>query len=207
MDLFEVISSRRTVRVFQQRPVPKPTLEKILRAAIMAPNPLNAQTWRFDVVVGAQRDALVRIISQFPAYMADVLRSYPDDRRQFVIEFSRDLGSAPVIVVVSVPALVDSHTHKVDVIAAGSAVQNLQLAAWAEGLGCVCLTNALWVESDIARHLKLRRREIVTVVPLGYPVTIPAALSRRDDVVNWIGFENGSRADEYAADLSVAVRQ
>jgi nitroreductase len=205
MDVFETIDSRRSIRVFEPRPIPKPTLEKIMRAAIMAPNPLNAQTWRFDVVVGSQRDALVRIISQFPTHMADLLRVMPEDVRQTVFEFSRDLGRAPAIVVVSVPALGDSHTHKVDIIAAGAAVQNLQLAAWAEGVGCVCLTNALWVEAEIVRYLQLTRRELVTVIPMGYPAVIPAAPPRRENVIAWIGLDNGHRPDEVALDLPVTA--
>lgn len=189
MELATAIEARRTVRMFQRKPVSQDVLQRVLRAAVFAPNPNNAQTWRFDVVAGTKRDELVEIIKQFPSYMADMLATYPADLREFVLEFSQDLGGAPVLVVISVPIMGDTHIHKIDLIAASGALQNIQLAAWSEGLGCVCLTNALWVEADIARYLALEQREIVTVVPIGYPSMIPETPPRRDDVVHWLGFD------------------
>ena len=189
MELAAAIEARRTVRVFERKPIPRDVLRRVLKAAIYAPNPNNAQTWRFDVVAGDKRDELVKIIRQFPSYMADMLAIYPTDLREFVLQFSQDLGGAPVLIVISVPIMGDTHIHEIDLIAASSALQNLQLAAWSEGLGAVCLTNALWVEADIARYLGLEQREIVTVVPIGYPSMIPEAPPRRDDVVYWLGFD------------------
>ncbi|TAK34238.1 MAG: nitroreductase family protein [Chloroflexota bacterium] len=190
MELATAIETRRTVRMFQRRPIAQDLLQRVVRAALFAPNPHNAQTWRFDVVAGSKRDELVKIIRQFPSYMADLLATYPADLREFVLEFSQDLGGAPVLVVISVPTMGDTHVHKIDLIAASTALQNLQLAAWNEGLGCVCLTNALWVEADIVRFLGLEQREIVTVVPMGYPSAIPEISPRRDDVVHWLGFDD-----------------
>ena len=189
MDLATAIEERRTIRAFQKKPVPRDVLKRVLRAAVLAPNPLNSQPWRFDVAAGKPRDELVKIIRQFPAYMADVLAAYPTELRDFVLEFSQDVGGAPVVIVVSVPILSNTHIHKIDLIAASAAIQNLQLAAWSEGLGCVCLTNALWVEADIARFLHLDQREIVSVLPIGYPSSVPEMLPRRDDVVHWSGFD------------------
>jgi len=49
-DLMEFILSRRSVRVFEDRPVEEEKLERILNAATHAPSAHNSQPWRFVVL-------------------------------------------------------------------------------------------------------------------------------------------------------------
>ncbi|MGW2690557.1 nitroreductase [Streptomyces sp. NPDC001296] len=53
MDLYEAVTSRRAVRGFTDRPVPRETLERVLSAAAWAPSASNIQPWRAYVVTGA----------------------------------------------------------------------------------------------------------------------------------------------------------
>lgn len=48
--LFETIYSRRSIRKFLDKPVPRSDIEKILDAAIQAPSGSNAQPWHFIVI-------------------------------------------------------------------------------------------------------------------------------------------------------------
>ncbi len=58
MDVFEALTQRRSVRGFQQREVPRATLERIFSAAQLTPSWCNVQPWRVVVTSGAAKTAL-----------------------------------------------------------------------------------------------------------------------------------------------------
>lgn len=193
ISLEEAIFTRRTVRTFLPKPVPKEVLTKVVRAGIAAPSPLNSQPWDILVVTGQKRDELVKTIRKFPAYLADLLALYPEElsaqiSEEYVSEFATNLGGAPTIIFVSVPEKTNKYAQKTDLIACAAAVQNMQLMAWSLGLGTVCLTSALWVEAEIMDYLGLKNRELVTVMPIGYRAQSPGEVPRDYDNVTWIGF-------------------
>ena len=62
------ITSRRAVRAFLPTPVPRETIEDILRVAARAPSGTNTQPWKVHVLTGAARETLSR----------DILAAYDD---------------------------------------------------------------------------------------------------------------------------------
>ncbi len=193
MTIEDAIFSRRTVRNFKPDPVSRETLEKVVEAGIAAPSPLNSQPWGFVVVAGEVKDELVKIVRKFPAYLADILALYPKELSQSMDEkqiedFAKNLGGAPAIIFVTVPKKTNKYAHKVDIIACAGAIQNMQLMAWSLGLGVVCLTSALWVESEIINYLGLKGRELVTVMPIGYRFSDPEPQPRDHLTTTWLGF-------------------
>ncbi|MCC6580014.1 MAG: nitroreductase family protein [Phycisphaeraceae bacterium] len=149
MDFDAVIHTRRSIRSFSSRPIPAEVLDRILRAARMAPSANNQQPWRFIVV----RDVVQR------AALAELCLS-----QNFVAE-------APVVVVCcgrrshNPYSWLAEHLHVVDVTIA---VDHLILAARNEGVGS-CWVGAF--EHDGVRQL-LRvpeSHDVIMVVPLGYP--------------------------------------
>ncbi|MEU9210486.1 nitroreductase family protein [Streptomyces sp. NPDC048415] len=50
--VYEAVTSRRAVRAFTDRPVPRQVLERVLSAAAWAPSGSNLQPWRAYVVTG-----------------------------------------------------------------------------------------------------------------------------------------------------------
>lgn len=193
--LDDAIFSRRTVRSFLPKPVPQEILEKVIKAGFASPSPLNSQPWYFIVVTGKERDDLVKIIRKFPAYLADILALYPKEisesaslSEEYISSFAKNVGGAPVIIFPTIPKKTNRYAYKVDIIACASAIQNMQLTAWSLGLGTVCLTSALWVETEIMAYLGLKDRELVTVMPIGYRESDPKPTSRNNANVTWIGF-------------------
>src|SRR6478735_12405835 len=53
MDVYEAVTSRRSVRGFTDRPVPSEALERVLSAAAWAPSGSNLQPWHAYVLTGA----------------------------------------------------------------------------------------------------------------------------------------------------------
>ncbi|QHC27034.1 nitroreductase [Streptomyces sp. GS7] len=60
MDVYEAVTSRRAVRAFTDRPVPRQVLERALSAAAWAPSGSNLQPWRAYVVTGGPLAELKR---------------------------------------------------------------------------------------------------------------------------------------------------
>jgi nitroreductase len=52
LDVYEAVTSRRAVRGFIDRPVPREVLERVLSAAAWAPSGSNLQPWRIYVLTG-----------------------------------------------------------------------------------------------------------------------------------------------------------
>ena len=54
MEVLEAICTRRSIRQFQEQPVPEDLIEKLLRAAMSAPSAQNGQPWQFVVITDRQ---------------------------------------------------------------------------------------------------------------------------------------------------------
>jgi nitroreductase len=59
----QAITSRRSIRAFLPTPVPRDTLENILRVAARAPSGTNTQPWQVHVLTGAALAGLVEAVS------------------------------------------------------------------------------------------------------------------------------------------------
>ncbi len=59
-EFYQLLSNRRTVREFSQRPIPEEVLEDCLRSAGTAPSGANRQPWHFAVVQNAQLKQEIR---------------------------------------------------------------------------------------------------------------------------------------------------
>lgn len=190
MHINEAIYRRRTIRKFKKEQVPAGTVMEILRAAIQAPSSLNSQPWFFYVVTGKKRDELVELISDYPFYLSDLIEYFPvfsdPEFIEYANRFAKDLGGAPVVVVVTMPRVESDYVKKVQLLACGAAIQNLFLAAWERGIGGVCLTSASFVEEKILDFLNLSDQEVVTLIPLGYPDEKPEGFPRDDSKIQLI---------------------
>lgn len=76
MDVFEALATRRSTRGFRPDPVPRATVEAILRAASRAPSGSNIQPWHVRVTVGAEKARLSAALRAAHAAGATVEREY-----------------------------------------------------------------------------------------------------------------------------------
>lgn len=180
----------RAVRKLRPDPIPEDVLRRIFEAAIWAPNGGNRQPWRMIAV----RDAAPKMRMQelyaghWAAYAANAAKSFarlPEAERakhERTIDagnyLAAHMGEAPVLVVVcfnpALLAVTDSGQDRVSVVGGGSiypAVENLLLAARAEGLGCVLTTLLCAEEPEIKKLLHIPAEwGTAAMIPLGYPV-------------------------------------
>ena len=145
----EMILARRSIRRYQRRKVASDDLEPLLRAAMSAPSAGNAQPWHFVVITDR---ALLDAIPEFHPYAAMV-------------------SEAPAaILVCGDPALEKYPGFWTQDCSA--AVENLLLAAQAQGLG------AVWVGIHPIEEREQSFRKLLGIpegiipfalVPVGYP--------------------------------------
>lgn len=63
-DFFKLMDSRRSVRDFSDKPVPKPVIENIIKAASTAPSGAHKQPWTFCVVESAEMKSQIRVAAE-----------------------------------------------------------------------------------------------------------------------------------------------
>ena len=67
MDIYDIIKTRRSCRVFSDQPVERDKLERVVEAATWAPSGKNRQNFRVFVVAGEKKEELVAIADRsFP---------------------------------------------------------------------------------------------------------------------------------------------
>lgn len=183
MDFYDVVERRRSIRSFAPTPVPDDVVARALKAAQRSPSPLNSQPWRFIVLNGQARDTICSIVAGSSRLLEDLLPLVDPAVIEQAVRFFSDLGGAPTVIVVTLPRFTADYDRKVALLAVGGAVNVLQHALAAEGVGSVCVTSAVWVEERIRTDLGLENDEFATVIPIGYPAAPPATPVEREDKV------------------------
>lgn len=192
------MESRRSIRRFQDRPVPRPVLERLLRAASAAPSAHNQQPWRFVVVSpGAERQRLA-------AHMAQEFRKdlEADGLADDAIEprlaraVDRLVGAPAAIVLCCSTAGERRHTdlrrqeaeRTMALQSVSLAGGQLLLAAHAEGLGACWMCGPLFAPQAVRAALGLPDDwEPQAVIVLGWPAEKPTPPGRLplDATVIW----------------------
>lgn len=201
--LFEVIYSRRSIRKFLDKPVPRSDIEKILDAAIRAPSGSNAQPWHFMVIEDRN---LSRAMREAVDRKMDEILTWPETKgRERYVEAYRYyftfFDQAPVVFGVLgrdhqtvVRKVTKEHGAK-GRRAPGSAqqsvaaaIENLLLAATALGYGTCWMTGPLIAAEELEQLLGVEEPwYLAALIPLGYPAQSPNPRPRRglDKVVSW----------------------
>lgn len=163
MTVDEAIKARRSVRKYQDRPVPESDVDHLLDLARHAPSSMNGQPWHFIVIrePGIKKE------------LAAIKNRYcPVEKRSYEADF---LETAPVIVVICVD-IERSFGRELEngVLAAAQ----LLFAARAAGLGSVYMSahtaDEPKLEEEIVRKLNIPKTiRPITIIPLGYPHEAP----------------------------------
>lgn len=161
MDALEAIFTRRSIRVFDPRPVSDESLRVLLKAAMSAPSAGNEQPWYFVVV--RDRELFERILKFHP--------------------YSHSLKSASLAVLVCADLDLEKYSGYWTQDCSAAA-QNLLLAAHAQGLGGVWL-GIYPIEERIqgVRSLFGLPANVVpmAILPIGYPAETRPEENRYQD--------------------------
>lgn len=189
MEFWEVVNGRRSVRSFLSDPVSRESLERIVGAGAMAPSSMNSQPWVFHVCEGGKRAEVGEAIAKATVHLDEYIEVMGDREYDDAVRWYSSLGGAPVVIAVSTPASEAEFERVQRTVSVGCAIENMLLAARAEGLGTCVVTMGWWVRSELQGVLSLPETEVVAaVIALGHPAAADTPVpSRRSGTTVWHG--------------------
>lgn len=198
MNYDEVIFGRRSIRAFEQRPVPRKVLEEVIDLAIRAPSSMNTQPWHLHVLTGEPLDRIradntERMLKGVPpqkevrgsdAYegphrlrqveiavqLFEAMGIARDDKekRQDWILRGFRQFDAPVSIVVTYDRILQD--GDIATFDCGALVNGLVNAAWSRGLGCVVNSQGIMHSAVVREHAGIPDDQVIMIcVAMGYP--------------------------------------
>jgi nitroreductase len=129
MDTLDAIFTRHSVSNLRPDPVPAELVERLLAAAVQAPNHFKVRPWRFVVLTGKARERLGDLFAEL------LQESQPDMPPAGLDKERAKPLRAPLLIAVGVDKPDDTRSIEVEnLCAAAAACENLLLAAHALGL-------------------------------------------------------------------------
>ena len=158
MKIFDGIKSRRSVRLYNSKPIEIESINQIIESAIWAPSGKNGQPWKFKIITEQN------IIEEIAKLSAN----------------SRWLKTAPCLIIVYLDKGCSYHYIK-DVQSCGAAIQNMLLSAHEMGIGS-CWIGDLLEKADALNELLQVDDclELMGVVSLGYGRGKSINIGRKD---------------------------
>jgi nitroreductase len=183
MDFDEVVVRRRSIRKFREDPVPEKALLKVLEAGRCAPSAGNSQPWLFIVVTDV--DVKQKIAEVCTEFSRKAWAEFSPERARYLAARggSWDKSSMVKIPVLIVVCYEVSEGLREELVlgSAWAAIENMLLAATAEGLGnCIYTFYGNEEEHKLKEILCLpKKHRIASIVQLGYSAVDPPSPSRK----------------------------
>ena len=198
----EAINNRRSVRLYEQKPIPRDVINTIIEAGNQAPfvSEKRFQPWRFVVVEDPEfKQKLVQTVEPIRSrYVESMKETTPELYEQAmtlyeVMDEPKDLiyYSAPVIIFVIGPAR--------NATCCALACENIMIAATSLGLGSCYVGFGAMVtgDADVVQTFELTDDErIYGPILLGYPKVDPSASvasalaskapNKKEAMIKWI---------------------
>ncbi len=194
-ELAELIKTRRSIRIWQEKPVPEELLWKAVELATWAPNGANAQNWHFYIVLN--RDKIKAIAEAVAEGMRLMASWFQQQGTTFPLPRENMLAKAPAMISVGIwrreypRERVLAERAKMDEKAAemlrwgsvlnarlqsvSAAIAYLLLVLHQMELGATWMTGPLSVaKAEVERVLNVPQdMDIVALIPVGYPAESP----------------------------------
>jgi nitroreductase len=198
MDYNDIENERRSIRGYQQKPVPRELIEEIIDLAKRAPSSMNTQPWHFHVITGEPLERIRKGNTEKMMSGSAVDREikmnhgYEGPHRERQIEIAVQLFEAmgiarddkpkrldwvmrgfrqfdaPVSIVITVDKALADDT--IAHFDCGAATYGLVLAAWSKGLGSVINGQGIMQSSVVRENANIPEDEVImTCVAMGYP--------------------------------------
>jgi coenzyme F420-0:L-glutamate ligase/coenzyme F420-1:gamma-L-glutamate ligase len=184
----DAINQRRSIRKYSSRPISPEILREIQEAAGWAPSAHNAQPWRFIVLTEeSAKQVLAELMAD--AWTADMAKdgvAVEAQKREASIERFKH---APVLVIMcltmeDMKVYPDERRQRIErdlaMQSLGAAIQNMLLAAHAEGLSACWFSTPSFCKETVRKVLKIP--EIVepqALIALGYAAEKPQTPQRK----------------------------
>jgi nitroreductase len=185
MDVFEALAARRSIKSFTDRPLARAEIDRLLDAAVLAPNHRMTQPWRFHVLGPEARRAYGEALGARKARRVDDAEAAERVRRKVADEHA----ALPSMIAVSMRLDEDPEVREEDYAATFMAIENLSLAAVASGLGAHIKTGAVMDDPRAREAAGIEEGErLVAIVNVGEPAGVAAPKPRTPaaELTRWL---------------------
>lgn len=188
MDTFDAIARRASVRTFKPDALPRHVIERLIGAAVRAPNHKLTEPWRFVVLTGRTKERYAEIRRAYRARKFE----HPDapEARAAMDKTWRETLATPAFVCVLTQVSDDPVRREEDYGATMMAIENLLVAAAADGIGTFLRTGGIIELPEVKQLVGVPEgSRIVGVISLGYLAAVPEPTPRRKpvaEVVHWL---------------------
>ena len=174
MNINNLFETRRTIRKFQQIPIPQKQLYTYIDNARLAPSAGNIQPLKYAVIDTEEMTEKIFGFVKWAAYLAPAYNPKEDERPTAYIVICADESIASI-------------SYETD---AGLATGSIIISAWSDGVG-TCLIGAI-DRPRITEFLGLpNSMKVVCVIALGYPKEEPEHVSVKDGDIKYYLNDNG----------------
>lgn len=176
MDVYEAAVKRRSIRRFQDKPVPYDALEKCVDAGRLAPSGVNHQVCEYIIVDDA------KLLPGIFENIGGGVRQSPEKGGPL----PENRAKAYIIILINKPLEVelDANRRRVTLYDVGMAAENIILVALEQGIGaCPVL---MFNESGLRQVLNIPDKyEVALVIVMGYPNESPVPEVSDGSVKTW----------------------
>ena len=180
MEFYEVINKRRSIRQFEEKEIPQEILERILDAGLKAPSSNHQRRW--ELVTLTDKHIIMDLAKFIRPYPCRIEEPKTPQQEMFKIAYPRQrtmIEEAACVILPyfkqKYPLSEDKNSYGLmDYGAAWALVENMLLAATAEGLGSVVHIPVKKEPEQIKEFLKVPDGwALPALVVLGYAVKDP----------------------------------
>ena len=180
MEFYDVINKRRSIRQFEDEKIPRETLERILDAGLKAPSSNHQRKW--ELVALTEKSIILELAQFIRPYPCRIQEPKTPQQEMFKIAYPRQRSMIEESACVILPYFKQKYTFDndkngyglMDYGAAWALVENMRLAATAEGLGAVVHIPVKKEPEQIKEFLKVPDgRAVPALAVMGYAVKDP----------------------------------
>ncbi len=188
-EFYKLLESRRSIRKYKSDAIPQDILNRVIAAGTHAPSGKNRQNWRFFVVTGKKRDDYLKHSQKSWLGIKDVLQKrLKPSLYDFTERFFFTLGDAPVIIFCYSVNDAEERYHT-SIGSVYMAVENMIMAAVAEGLGTCPMGAPLEIKSEVDQFLDIAKyskeetgeMELLCALVVGWPDHDPPKAPRQTE--------------------------
>jgi len=196
MNIIEAVRSRRSIRAYQGKPVPKEIIEEVLEISVRAPSAMNTQAWEFAVITGDLlekiKDENVKLIESgtMPnpdvtpaAYeglykkrqvdlakqlyaLLEITKEDKEKRMEWTKQGFRFFDAPAIIIAHSDKSLSEAHSMY-DI---GAVVHTISLVALSYGLGTCIQGQGIMFPEVIRKYTSIpESKRLIICITIGYP--------------------------------------
>ncbi|WP_282012883.1 nitroreductase family protein [Pyramidobacter piscolens] len=175
MEFYEVVNRRRSIRQFEDREIPREILERILGAGLKAPSSNHQRRW--ELLTLTEKPLILDLAKIIKPYPCRITEPKTPQQEMFKIAYPRQRRMIEESACVILPLFKQKYAFEndkngyglMDYGATWALVENMLLAATAEGLGSVVHIPVRKEPEQIKEFLKIPDGwYLPTLVILGY---------------------------------------